>query len=459
MAYERFCDDNDLDIEELEAQKTFWTFVCNQPAVWLLLDLVGAPPDIDGLDLQQGVEYMKTYFPYPLMEYVHEKLVKFDYLFHGDRYNRQGIGVAFPFASPTITARSKSNSYLLVVPSMRFLLDAYEIFKGLFGDITKKFSAFYVCENVGNIVIVLLSYSAVSPPLCPDGCRVMKVKNTEDCKELIAISLFQVGEWDASVIISDPSIAAWRACLINYGICTQDDFKEALCLGRKLKRLETLQNQLELSESKCKPIYDDALYLVQYIASGQRIGIFDCLYIKCQCLNASEEMWRELCCIGVDCQRPVMDDRAVADAIQFIHYWVLNTFKRSAVLFILHFLTFLTADRRKRMGFWVLGGIPFAGKSTFVRVLQALFVTHRMPNIREDFDKQLAYSKGKTIVIVDDASAESLDNLSNFRTVIDGQPIVSSQKYAHDSEFVPPPLLWLPRMKRICALTYRSGTI
>ncbi len=157
----------------------------------------------------------------------------------------------------------------------------------------------------------------------------------------------------------------------------------------------------------------------------------------------SEALWNEICLLSPEADRPVMDDRDLSDAGNFIFEWFRDSFERSAVLFFMQLAAFLLSAHKRgveRKGLFAISGVPYAGKSTIVRLMQRCLLVHRLPCFRDDFEKQLVYSTDKDVVVLDDVDKVTLDILERARTVLDGQPVVASKKWQHETEFVPVPI-------------------
>jgi hypothetical protein len=263
LCFESFCDFNSLEQDGERALTLFWSFYGANSEPWPELGLVYTPPEMDGLTLAEGLHYMAGSFPYPALEFVLPKLMFLADLFVGPNYSQNSYVVGYTFGQPNVTERSVSNCYIIIIKSLRDVVLRCQYFKGLFEDITRRFTCFYVAEDEGNLSVVMFSYAPVRAPLA-EGCRILRVKDTSNCLEIIRHSTIQVGEWDEHLVVSEPSLARWRECFLNYGILCQDDLKRCLAHGVNLKQLHTLNKQLGNSKVKCKPIYEDGFTFVFY---------------------------------------------------------------------------------------------------------------------------------------------------------------------------------------------------
>ena len=157
----------------------------------------------------------------------------------------------------------------------------------------------------------------------------------------------------------------------------------------------------------------------------------------------SEAMWNEIRLLSPESEQPKIDERDLADAGNFISEWFRDSFERSAVLFFLQFAAFLLSREEgapDRKGLFCISGVPYVGKSTLVRLMQKCLRVHRLPALREDFEKQLVYAGDKDLIVLDDADKVALDILERARTVLDGEKLVASKKFQHESEFEPKPI-------------------
>ena len=158
----------------------------------------------------------------------------------------------------------------------------------------------------------------------------------------------------------------------------------------------------------------------------------------------SESLWNELRLLHPKSDQPRFDERDLADAGNFISEWFETSFERSAILFFLMLARFLLSrDERvqdDRAGLYCVSGVPYVGKSTLVRLMQYAIRVHRLPALREDFEKQLIYADDSDVIVIDDADKASLDILERARTILDGQKLVASKKFQHETRFEPKPI-------------------
>jgi hypothetical protein len=168
LCYKRFCRFNRVDQDSVESLKLFWSFYTANSRPWPELDLKYTPPEVDGLTLEQGIKYMADNFPYPAVEHVFDKLMVFADLFMGTTYDCDQYNVGYAFGQANVNVRTVSNSYIIVIKSLKDVVRRCQFFKVLFEDIKSRFSCFYVVHNEGNLSIAMFAYAPICAPLVED---------------------------------------------------------------------------------------------------------------------------------------------------------------------------------------------------------------------------------------------------------------------------------------------------
>ena len=249
------------------SRRLVWKYLYNRKGLFPL-NLMGLPPECDGLGVEQGKIYMLQNFPYPLLEYIFPALINLAFAFEQQKDYEQSE-ITFHIAGSTIVMgkRRKFMSYLFVVPGLQFLVQHYAAFKSFF-DILRKHAFFVKHIGGGNIAILALLYGAQIIE-APEGVRVLSISKPNDILSTFKHDAHVAhGEYDRSLLQEELDMAVWRDYALTHGVLSQEDLSKQMNSPLQFQRLKIMHEQWKFVKGSTDKIRKEAVAYAKHMASS-----------------------------------------------------------------------------------------------------------------------------------------------------------------------------------------------
>ena len=378
------------------------------------------PPELHGVRQIDAVLYMRENFPYPILRYISPFLLKLQKLFP-DNYRLATTDSDLDNISeinftPTFLNADKKEA-IVIFSNLDALLRHYEAVRIWFGKVMKlpyfRIRLAPDPETGPQIQFLLCSYTPLDFLLMLRGGSTYFIEDFWAVFNKFNKFFLGHGEFSAKFLnkLTRPTL---RQAFIDYGVRDEIDIS---LVHRQFKAYPVIYEILQSvwrTEQNAKGLIEDAIYSAKLrMGSGKPLSILSRLFLQLQKINCLENLSGLLNIVNP----PQIFH--LKKAFTWVYNWLVAMLGICPLVFMQCLVTVIF-QKSNRHRFILLSGAPKTGKTLLTSVLLDLFHAKNFDEFSdENFTREIAYTKGLELFIVDDASAPTLGTLQNHRGVFD----------------------------------------
>jgi hypothetical protein len=370
------------------------------------------PPELHGVPSNKAIPYLLEKFPYPLLRYISPFLVKLQILFplhYIDSAQQVDVNLT-EIRSGTTFDKLGLKEMVVVFSNLHIFLKHYERVRAWFGNVMKlPFFRVRLApdrKTGPQIEFLLCSYEPIKFLVGTFlGCTHYSFDNFWDVFNSFEHSFLLHGEFQPQFLheITRPVL---RKAFYDYGIRDESDLSLVFRQKQAYPLLFQIISHIWRTKQQAKGLIDDALYCVKLqIGEGFPLSVLSHLFIQLQKYHCTDKLREKL-----ELTSPPFIPN-LKRIFSWVYSWLVQMLGICPIIF-LQCLATTIFQKSNRLRFIVLHGPPKTGKTLLSSILLDLFNA-------KNFTREIAYTKGLELFIIDDASDSTFVTLQEHRGVFD----------------------------------------
>lgn len=395
-------------------------------------DGYGLPPECHGKTEVAAVLWLSEHYPYSLLRYIGREVWGFGQ-FYPESWRCIDGSPHFSWGQP-VTGSPKLKAFAYERPDLYAFVNDVDAS----ASICSKVFAISACVRMGvvtrNRVLLLgLAYHAVAVPSADEAaCRCLRVDKVADCLSLLLNATLQIGDYDEKLVAEKPQKMWWRYFMLKNGMYKSDDIFKYFSTTAVEQDVKNMWTVLFNSNQNVAKFVDDCACTVERMVTAcGKLTPLDVLTHKWYCDAVPSDVWDAVAPHSTLTESPGLGLPLLRSQASWICGWLSRATQRPPLqLFLM--LGHVLSGKSNRHRLLVLWGTETeTGKSLFVSLVMHAVRTTRFTSLRpEDVDRIVAYAADSDLWCMDDANAETLNELMKHRSLLENTAIQSRKLYA-----------------------------